>query len=237
MKINVHESKTRGHANHGWLDTHHTFSFAQYYNPERIQFGKLRVLNDDIVAGGNGFGAHPHDNMEIISIPLEGDLEHRDSMGTKSVIKTNEVQVMSAGSGIVHSEYNASSSERVNFLQIWIMPKLRNIAPRYDQKTIQLEEQKNEIVRVISPMEDSHDSLKINQDAYMSMTLLEKGKSINYEMQGANNGLYVFVISGSADFSGQILGMRDGAEFTELSDLTIEAKENSRVLLIEIPMD
>ncbi|MEL7002343.1 MAG: pirin family protein [Bacteroidota bacterium] len=235
MKTIIHRSDTRGHVNHGWLDSHHTFSFAGYHNPERMNFGMLRVLNDDIVDGGKGFGNHPHDNMEIVSIPLSGSLEHTDSMGTTSVIKTNDVQIMSAGTGVSHSEYNHSATEKVNFLQIWIFPKKRNIAPHYDQKSFDPKARVNNIQTIVSPVH-TEDSVWINQEAYLSLANLTSGFDTNYEINRTKNGIYVFVLKGEADIEGQILNHRDGGGFTEVDRLGIKAISDTELLFVEVPM-
>lgn len=235
MKKIIHRANTRGHANHGWLDSHHTFSFANYYDPERIHFGMLRVLNDDIVKGGYGFGAHPHDNMEIISIPIDGALEHQDNQGHKSVIRENDVQIMSAGSGVRHSEYNHSKTKDVNFLQIWVLPKEKNIQPRYDQKTYAPETLQNRLLTVISP-EKTDSTLWINQDAYFSLGNLEKGKSLNYNPQNANQGVYIFVIDGEVSVGNEKLGKRDGIGIWDVNEFSIQADANAKVLFMEVPM-
>lgn len=235
MKTTIYKSDSRGDADHGWLKSRHTFSFANYYNPERTRFGLLRVFNDDIVKGGEGFGAHPHDNMEIVSIPLKGELAHKDSTGTKEVIRTNDVQIMSAGSGITHSEFNNSEKDEVNFLQIWIFPKERDIAPRYEQKTFSRENRKNEFETVVSPVHDSG-ALWINQDAYFSMASLEKGKTVSYDVKKDGNGLFLFVIEGSVKTADNDLDKRDSLGIENVSHIDITAKENSELLLIEVPM-
>ncbi len=236
MKTTIHRGDTRGYANHGWLESHHSFSFAGYHNPEKTHFGLLRVLNDDQVSEGRGFGTHPHDNMEIISIPLSGDLQHEDSMGTKSVIRQNDVQVMSAGTGIYHSEYNKNTDKPVAFLQIWIFPKLRNIAPRYDQKTYDPALRKNILQRIVSPMDDDSDSVKINQDAYLHRVELESGKNLTYPVLRNGNGVYVFVLDGSVSIAGDTLNTRDAVGVTEATEIDISATTNASLLLIEIPM-
>lgn len=232
----VHKSDTRGHANHGWLESYHSFSFAGYFDPEKTNFGLLRVLNDDRVAGGMGFGKHPHDNMEIISIPLEGDLEHEDSMGTKRVISKNDVQVMSAGTGVFHSEYNKNADIDVKFLQIWIFPKFRNIAPRYDQKTYDPALRVNKIQRIVSPIEDSTDTVKINQDAYLSMSRIEPGRVLTYNLQNKENGAYVFILSGSGLAAGQQLSNRDAVGVWGTDRFEMEASEEMELLIIETPL-
>jgi len=235
MKTVLHKAETRGHANHGWLDSHHTFSFAHYYDPTRINFGALRVLNDDQVAGGRGFGEHPHDNMEIISIPLSGDLEHQDSMGNKTVIRQNDVQIMSAGTGIQHSEYNKNKDEKVNFLQIWVFPKERNIQPRYDQKTFSPEGRVNKLQEVVAPVKDS-EGVWINQDAWFHLGNLKKDFKTTYDVKKKGNGVYVFVLDGEVTINGQALKKRDGLGVSEADALEIEAKRDAEVLLMEVPM-
>jgi redox-sensitive bicupin YhaK (pirin superfamily) len=236
MKTTLHRAETRGHANHGWLDSHHTFSFAGYYDPERVHFGLLRVLNDDIVKGGNGFGQHPHDNMEIISIPLKGALEHGDNTGGRGIIRSGEVQIMSAGAGISHSERNASKDEDVNFLQIWVFPKERNINPRYDQKLFAKEERENKFQTVISP-EKNDKTLWINQDAWFSLGSLSKGFNGQYTVHKTGNGVYVFVIDGEATVDGQKLNKRDGLGVSDIDKITITADNNAELLLIDVPMN
>jgi len=231
----IHRAHTRGHANHGWFNSHHTFSFAGYYNPERMSFGLLRVLNDDVVAPGMGFGTHPHDNMEIISIPLKGSLAHRDSTGTQEVIRTNEVQIMSAGSGITHSEYNGSSTEPVNFLQIWVFPKELNIQPRYGQKAFKPEDRQNKLQTVISP-DKNGEALWINQDAWFTLGSLQDGFSEEYTFHKAGNGLYAFVLEGEVEIDGEKLGKRDGMGISEAEKVQLQASGDAELLLMEIPM-
>jgi quercetin 2,3-dioxygenase len=236
MKTVIHKAETRGHANHGWLDSHHTFSFAGYNDPSRVNFGALRVLNDDIVAGGRGFGQHPHDNMEIISIPLKGALEHGDNSGGHGIIKAGEVQIMSAGSGIAHSEKNASSTEAVNFLQIWVFPKVKNIQPRYDQKLFPGEERINKFQTVVSPEKDGN-GLWINQDAWFSLGKLQAGFSTEYALNKNSNGVYAFVIEGDVTINGQRLNKRDGLGVWDTDKLSIVADSEAEVLLMEVPMN
>ena len=236
MKTTLHKADSRGKADHGWLNSHHTFSFASYHNPERVRFGLLRVLNDDIVQPGEGFGTHPHDNMEIISIPLKGALAHKDSTGNEHVINTGDVQIMSAGSGLYHSEYNASKKDEVNFLQIWIFPKERDIEPRYDQKTYNADERKNKFQIVVSPEKDNG-SLWINQDAYFSLVNLEKGKDVSYNINKKGNSVYLFLLEGSITAAGEDLARRDGLGIEDTDEVTISANENSELLLIEVPMN
>jgi len=200
----LHKANTRGNANHGWLQSFHTFSFANYHNPERMNFGVLRVLNDDTVAAGMGFGTHPHDNMEIISIPLEGDLEHQDSMGNKTVIKNGDIQVMSAGTGIRHSEYNKNANEQVKFLQIWVYPNQRNVTPRYDQITLNQEDRKNKLQQILSPNPEDA-GVWIHQDAWFHLGIFDKDVAIDYHFKKQGNGLYVFVLSGDITINNQEL--------------------------------
>ena len=235
MKTILHRAESRGKANHGWLNSHHTFSFAGYSNPERQHFGVLRVLNDDIVAGGAGFGEHPHDNMEIVSIPLKGALEHKDSTGTKAVIRENDVQIMSAGTGISHAEYNASSVDPVNFLQIWVFPKVKNIAPRYEQKTFDPVQRKNKIQLVISP-EKGSETIWINQDAYFSLANLQAGKEVEYALKNKNNGLYVFVLEGEVTVAHEVLKKRDGLAVSDFQSILFKADTDCELLLMEVPL-
>lgn len=235
MKTILHTAATRGHANHGWLDSHHTFSFAHYYDPARVHFGALRVLNDDIVAGGMGFGTHPHDNMEIISIPLEGDLEHKDSTGTTAVIRQNDVQIMSAGTGIQHSEYNKNKDRKVNFLQIWVFPKVKNIAPRYEQKTFNPDDRVNRLQQVVTPVK-GEDGVWINQDAWFHLGNLKKGFRQDYAVKMKGNGVYAFVLEGEVVIGGQKLDKRDGLGIWETDTVPIEATGDAQVLVMEVPM-
>jgi len=235
MKTTLHKAATRGHANHGWLDSHHTFSFANYYDPTRIQFGALRVLNDDSVAGGMGFGTHPHDNMEIISIPLQGDLEHKDSMGTTAVIRQNDVQIMSAGTGIRHSEYNKNKDSKVNFLQIWVLPKQRNITPRYEQKTFAPADRINALQEVVSADKNSS-GVWINQDAWFYLGDLQKDFTIDYTLKNKDHGVYVFVLEGDVTAAGQPLNRRDGLQISDTGSFTITSTSESKVLVMEVPV-
>lgn len=236
MNSVLHKANTRGHANHGWLDSYHTFSFSGYHDPSRMHFGLLRVLNDDRVKGGMGFGQHPHDNMEIISIPLKGALEHRDDTGSHDIIQSGEVQIMSAGSGIAHSEKNASSSEDVNFLQIWIFPKERNIEPRYDQKVFASENRVNKFQVVVSP-EKGHHSLWINQDAWFLLGNLKKGFTTDYSLKKNSNGLYAFIIEGDVTINDQLLNKRDGLGVWNTDKVAIAGDTDAEVLLMEVPMN
>lgn len=232
----IHKSETRGRANHGWLESYHTFSFANYYNPERMHFGVLRVLNDDRVAPGMGFGTHPHDNMEIISIPLEGDLEHKDSMGNVTAIRNGDVQVMSAGTGITHSEYNRNKDQEVKFLQIWIFPNKKNVTPRYDQITLNKADRNNTFQQIISPHHDD-DGVWIHQDAWFHMANLSAGKSIDYSIKRAQNGAYFFILSGNVIINGQDLCTRDGIGIWNMEDpIRVQASSDAEILLMDVPM-
>ncbi len=235
MKTIFHPAKERGHANHGWLDTHHSFSFADWYNPERIHFGALRVLNDDIIDIDGGFGTHPHDNMEIVTIPLKGILAHKDSTGSNGLIYAGDVQIMSAGTGIHHSEYNGSTSEATALLQIWIFAKEKNITPRYDQRKFDVTLKKNAWQVLVSPIHKDH-ALWINQDAVLSRTDLEANKTIGYTNHYKGNGVYVFVIEGSIEINGQMLNRRDAIGISEADSFTIKALSEADILAIEIPM-
>lgn len=235
-KLVIHRSNTRGHANHGWLDSYHTFSFAQYYNPERMHFGVLRVLNDDIVAGGMGFGTHPHDNMEIISIPLKGDLMHKDNMGNTQVISEGDVQILSAGSGITHSEYNKNQNDKVNFLQIWIYPNKKNVTPRYDQYSFKKEDRKNKLQQVISPSKDD-EGIWIHQDAWFHLGNFDNGVTTEYQLKKKGNGVYIFLLEGSIVIEDNVLQKRDGIGIWETDAIKINATTNSEFLIMEIPMN
>ncbi len=236
MNTVIHKANTRGHANHGWLDSHHTFSFANYHNPERMHFGVLRVLNDDRVMAGRGFGTHPHDNMEIISIPLEGDLEHKDSMGNVAVIKEGDVQVMSAGTGVTHSEYNKNKDKEVKFLQIWLFPNRRNVTPRYDQISIKDIAKENEFYQVLSPSTDDQ-GVWINQDAWFHMGKFQKGTSTEYTIRKEGNGVYAFILDGQVEIEGQSLEPRDGMGIWNTDSIAVKATSDARVLLMDVPME
>lgn len=233
--IVLHKAASRGHANHGWLDSHHTFSFSNYHNPERMHFGVLRVLNDDHVEPGMGFGTHPHNNMEIISIPLEGDLEHKDSMGNTTVIRNGDIQVMSAGSGITHSEYNKNTDKAVKFLQIWIFPKEKNVQPRYDQITLNASDRQNKLQQILSPSPDD-EGVWIHQNAWFHMGTLNKGISLDYAVKQPGNGVYAFVLQGDVTIAGQQLNSRDGLGIWDVDKLKITADSNAEVLLMDVPM-
>ncbi|MBS1516504.1 MAG: pirin family protein [Bacteroidetes bacterium] len=236
MEKRIFKSEDRGSADHGWLIAKHSFSFADYYDPSNIRFGTLRVLNDDIIKPGMGFGKHPHDNMEIVTIPLKGELAHQDSTGNKEVIKPNEVQIMSAGSGLTHSEFNNSKEEETNLLQIWVFPKLKNIDPRYDQKYFDPADRINKIQTVVSPVERA-DTLWINQDAFFSLADPGKDNKLIYKMNLKTNGLYIFVIDGKISVDGEILGKRDAVGLENLESVELNSLEDSRLLFIEIPMN
>lgn len=231
------KAQERGHANHGWLDTNHTFSFANYYNPERMHFGVLRVLNDDHVAAGGGFGTHPHENMEIITIPLEGDLEHKDSMGTKEVIRQGDVQVMSAGTGIYHSEYNANKDKAVKFFQIWLFPNKRNVEPRYDQISLNLAAMDNQFMQILSPNPEDA-GVWIHQNAYFDMGRFDDTtKKIKHQLRSPeSNGLFAMVVDGAFKINGQELNHRDGFGIWDVNEIDIETLKAGRLLLMEVPM-
>jgi redox-sensitive bicupin YhaK (pirin superfamily) len=235
-KTVFHAADTRGHANHGWLNAHHSFSFASWYDPSRIHFGVLRVLNDDIVRGGTGFGKHPHDNMEIISVVLDGEIGHRDSMGHEESIKVNEVQVMSAGTGIEHSEYNHLKDHPLNLLQIWIFPKRRDVEPRYDQRAFDPKERENQLQMLVSPIDNNDGGLKIHQDAWIYRTSLKAGKSLKHQLHSEGNGVYAFVIEGNVSIESKELNKRDALGISETGEITLDAISDSDVLLIEVPM-
>lgn len=235
-KIIFHPANKRGHANHGWLDAHHSFSFAGWYDPSKIHFGALRVLNDDIVAGGKGFGTHPHDNMEIITIVLEGTLEHKDNMGHAQQIVPNEVQVMSAGTGVTHSEYNPDPKNRVNLLQTWIFPNKKDVKPRYDQKTFPAEGRLNTLQQLVSPIENTDPGLKIHQDAWIYRTTLDAGKSAAHQLHSPKHGAYIFIIDGAVNIEGQPLNKRDALGISDTLNFEITATAKSDILIFEVPM-
>ncbi|RZK56136.1 MAG: pirin family protein [Pedobacter sp.] len=231
----LHKANTRGVADHGWLKSYQSFSFAGYYNPERINFGALRVLNDDIVTGGMGFGEHPHDNMEIISIPLEGNLQHKDSMGNTATIKAGEIQVMSAGTGIYHSEYNADPENPAKFLQIWLFPNKRNVTPRYDQILLNGNDVKDEFVQILSPNEDDA-GVWIYQDAWFNMAKFNAGTNKTYTLNKEGNGVYIFVLKGDVEVNGEKLETRDGLGIWETGNFNVKADTDAEFLLMEVPM-
>lgn len=232
----LHKASTRGHADHGWLNSYQSFSFAGYYNPERVHFGALRVLNDDVVDGGKGFGNHPHDNMEIISLPLEGALEHKDNMGNSKVIQQGDLQVMSTGHGVFHSEYNHYPDKIARFLQIWVFPNKLNVTPRYDQVTLNPLERKNKFQQIISPHPEDAGTW-IHQDAWFNLGNFDNGVQSSYSLNKKGNGVYLFVINGSFTIDGQPLQVRDGLGIEQASTITITANEdNAELLVMEVPM-
>lgn len=236
MKTTYHAADSRGHADHGWLNTHHTFSFASYHDRERMHFGALRVLNDDEVAAGRGFGSHPHDNMEIVSIPLTGDLEHQDDMGNKTVIKQGDIQVMSAGTGVVHSEKNANSGSEVKFLQIWVIPDERNVEPRYAQVAMDPTREQDRWNQVLSPV-PTDGAVWIHQDAYFSLGTFSAGTPMEYILNKSGHGVYLFVLEGSATVNGEQIGRRDGLGITDTDRFELTAgPQGTRVLAMEVPM-
>lgn len=239
MKTTFYRASSRGHANHGWLDSYHTFSFANYYDPNRINFGALRVVNDDIVKGGEGFGTHPHDNMEIVSIPLYGDLEHKDSMGHTEVIHSGEVQVMSAGTGITHSEYNSNENKPVNFFQIWVFPNKKDVEPRYDQRAFEFDHKKNELIQIVGPVNDKENSgLWIHQDAWFNIGTFSKGSQVDYKVKRGGNGVFAMVVEGEFTIGDQKLYHRDAVGISDVEQVKLSADtENARILLIDVPME
>ena len=237
MKTELHPASERGHANHGWLNSYHSFSFATYFNPAREKFGCLRVLNDDTVSGGTGFDLHPHNNMEIVSIILEGALEHRDSMGNIQVITPGEVQVMTAGTGVYHAEYNHSKTEVVKFFQLWIFPREKGLKPRYDQLMFSDQEKQESLVTLVTPdTNQQENALWIHQDAYISILNLERESEFDYQVRIGTNGVFVFVIEGEISAYGNSLSARDAIGLSETESVHIQATNNSKVLFIEIPM-
>ncbi len=234
--IDLYKENTRGKANHGWLNTAHSFSFGNYYDPKRMNFGVLRVLNDDIVVGGMGFGQHPHNNMEIITIPLAGELEHNDSIGNGEVIHSGDVQVMSAGTGITHSEKNASGKNEVRFLQIWVIPNKKNVTPRYQQISLNPDDRLNKLQQIVSPNQDDA-GVWIYQDAWFHLGKFNKNFKTDYTLKGKISGVYAFVIDGDFIINGQKLNKRDAIGITDTGKINIEAEtEGAEILLIEVPM-
>jgi hypothetical protein len=236
MKKIIHKADSRGYFDYGWLKTYHTFSFSGYYDPDRVNFGMLRVLNDDAIEGGQGFGTHPHNDMEIITVPLEGALAHKDSTGSEGVIYPDEIQIMSAGTGILHSEFNHLSDGDSKLLQLWIFPNKKGHKPRYDQKFFDSEERKNKFQFIVTP-EKKVGNLWLNQDAYLSLTNLEKDKSLNYKIHTKGNGVYLFLIEGKITVNNEYLSKRDGIGIWDTEEFSITANEDSQVLLIEVPMN
>lgn len=235
MKTIIYKSEERGYANHGWLEAKHSFSFAGYFDRRKMNFGVLRVLNDDIVQPGSGFGTHPHDNMEIITIPLKGALAHKDSMGNSSVINAGEVQVMSAGSGVEHSEFNHSQTDTINLLQIWIFPNQSNVEPRYQQDVFERDGRKNKFQQIVSP-NPNDEGLWIHQNAWLNLVELDSGMTIEYKFHDTSNGLYVFIIEGNIDIAGDTLNRRDAMGIIDTDNVLLKANENSYALLLEVPM-
>ncbi|HHE3576890.1 pirin family protein [Pasteurella multocida] len=236
MKTIYHSANSRGNADYGWLKSKHTFSFGHYYDPSRVNFGVLRVINDDFVEGGMGFGTHPHNNMEIISIPLSGDLAHKDSMGNGSIIRNGDIQVMSAGTGVTHSEMNPNADIPVKFLQIWVIPNKRNVEPRYQQITIADNAKPNDFQQILSPNPDD-EGVWIHQDAWFSLAKFDKGIAKNYSLNKAGNGVYAFVIKGQANVAGIDLNERDGLGVWDTNNLDIVASSDAEILLMEVPME
>ncbi len=236
MKRIIHKADTRGHFDYGWLKTYHTFSFSSYYDPERMNFGMLRVLNDDSIEGGQGFGTHPHNDMEIITVPLEGALAHKDSTGSKGVIYPNEIQIMSAGTGIQHSEFNHLQDGTTKLLQLWIFPDSKSHEPRYNQKYFDPEERKNKLQYIVTP-EKKDENLWLNQNAYLSRVDLDKENSINYKINSEGNGVYLYLIEGKISVGNETLTKRDGIGIWDTDEIKIIANENSQILLIEVPMN
>ncbi|MBR9847052.1 MAG: pirin family protein [Algicola sp.] len=238
MKTIVHKSETRGFANHGWLTSHHTFSFANYQNPERMNFGALRVLNDDVVQPKMGFGTHPHQNMEIISIPLKGALSHKDNIGNKRAIEVGEIQVMSAGTGLTHSEFNDSKTDEVNFLQLWIIPEELSVEPHYEQRLFSKEGKRNQLQTVVAPKDKLEgDALPISQQAYIYRTDLDADKMIKLHIKSGQNGFYIFVVDGDIEVANNKLSKRDAIGISETETIEIKANKNSELIIIEVPMN
>lgn len=237
MKTVKHTSDSRGYANHGWLKSYHSFSFSSYFNPERMNFGALRVLNDDVVEPTMGFGTHPHQNMEIISIPLKGALSHKDSMNNKRSIEVGEVQVMSAGTGLTHSEFNDSTTDNVNFLQLWIMPEEQNVTPNYEQKMFDVSERNNAFQTVVSPQDKLVDgSLGIHQQAYIRLGNFDENSIVEHKLE-SGKGSYIFLIDGEVEVNGEQLSKRDALGVWDTDTLTIKASKDSEILIIDVPMN
>ena len=237
MKKTLHKADTRGLADHGWLQSRHTFSFGSYYNPERMGFGRLRVINDDVVQPGMGFGTHPHENMEIVSIPLSGELRHKDSMGNTQHIRAGEIQIMSAGTGITHSEYNGSDSELVAFLQIWVLPKFQNIEPRYGQQLFSSNDRKNRFQIVVSPDKTGNSgAIWINQDAWFMQGDFDAGQTGSYRIKREGNGVYFLVLEGAVTIADEQLQHRDAIGFEDATEIDFEVTEDCQLLVIDVPM-
>lgn len=237
MEKKLHPANKRGTANYGWLNANYSFSFANFYDPGKVQFGLLRVLNDDYVQPGMGFGTHPHKDMEIISIPLKGEIRHKDSMGHTEVIKAGEVQVMSAGTGVEHSEFN-SSDEELNMLQIWIFPEAKDLDPRYDQKDFSELLENEDLINIVSPKKDQgENSLYINQNAYLHLGDFQNGRKIEYKLKNNGHGVYVFLIDGEADVENSTLNKRDAIGIWDIDKISLKFNKPSKVLLIEVPLN
>ena len=237
MKTKLFKANSRGKADHGWLKANFSFSFGNYYNPERVQFGMLRVLNDDTIAGGTGFGTHPHANMEIITIPLEGGLKHRDSMGNEGVIRFGEVQVMSAGTGIEHSEMNASQNDTAKTLQLWVFPDKEGVTPRYEQKSFDIENQINTFVNIVSPKDKNNgNALWVYQQTFFNLGVFDKDTTITYTVNIPENGVYLFLIEGQIEVDNQILNVRDAMGLIDFKQFEIKTNSKSKILLVEVPM-
>ncbi|MEZ4797728.1 MAG: pirin family protein [Flavobacteriaceae bacterium] len=238
MKTIIHKAESRGFANHGWLQANHSFSFANWYNPEKVHFGALRVLNDDVIAPKMGFGTHPHNNMEIITIPLGGELKHRDSMHNEwQSVYPGEVQIMSAGTGVQHSEINGSIDKHLSLFQIWIIPNKQNVEPRYDQKSFTELGRKNQLQTLVTSIDDKHEgSLKIHQDAVISRIDLDINKTLKYQLKSKNHGVYVMTIHGEVSINDNILQTRDAAGVSETESFEIKTLDTSQLLFIEVPM-
>lgn len=235
--IIIHKSNTRGHADHGWLKANHSFSFANYYDPERIHFGVLRVLNDDFIEGGMGFPMHPHDNMEIITIPLEGALEHKDSMGNKEVVKAGEIQVMSAGTGVYHSEYNHFKDKALKLFQIWLIPNKRNVTPRYDQMVLDIHQRRNKLQQILSPSADD-EGVWIHQDAWFYLGTFDEGFNITHFIKKQGNGAYIMVVNGTFEINGMILESRDAIGLKDINEINIKSlSKDAEILVMDLPMN
>jgi redox-sensitive bicupin YhaK (pirin superfamily) len=234
--IIIHKADSRGHADHGWLKANHSFSFANYYDPERVHFGVLRVLNDDYVEGGQGFPMHPHDNMEIITIPLEGALEHKDSMGNKEVVRAGEIQVMSAGTGIYHSEYNHYKDKALKLFQIWLMPNKRNVTPRYDQMLLDVNQRRNKLQQILSPSADD-EGVWIHQDAWFFLGTFDEGVNTTHTVKRQGNGVYIMVVNGKFEINGTVLEQRDAIGLSDINEINIKSlSQDAEILVMDLPM-
>lgn len=231
----VHRAETRGFVDHGWLQAWHSFSFGSFYKPGRMNFGVLRVLNDDTIAGGKGFGMHPHENMEIITIPLEGALEHRDNMGNTVVIHEGDVQVMSAGKGVYHSEFNPDQNRATKLFQIWLFPNKKDVEPRYDQISIRDVAQENNFYQILSPNKNDQ-GVWIYQDAWFHLGSFNEGTEASYKLRKKGNGIYIFMISGQIEFADNLLNERDGAGIVDMEEITLRFRADSRLLMMEVPV-